>query len=347
MAGEIGGLPLSGPRGRLARRASRRPGGHDDRWTRRCDRRCLAHRRATRSVRDLPAAERPRERLALRGPGGLSAAELIAVVLGTGGGGRSAMEVAEELARPPRGRRGARPGHGRASSPRSPGSAARRRRGSRPRSSWVGGPSRTGRPGAGRSGRRATSRAAAASEMGRLEREELRVLEPQREERRPARVDRLRRATCRRRWCGSGSCSATPSGSTRPGSCSSTTTRRGDPTPQPGRPPPHRRGDRRRAAAGRRRPRPRRDRPRRVGLAAGPRRGVRPDRARAAEVASRRRWGCAAGARRLAAGGDRRPAAGSRSAPRWAAAGPPATVNGRRPDRLAHAGRGGRSACRW
>jgi DNA repair protein RadC len=55
------------------------------------------HRRATRSVRDLPAAERPRERLAMRGPGGLSAAELISVILGTGGGGRSAMEVAEDL----------------------------------------------------------------------------------------------------------------------------------------------------------------------------------------------------------------------------------------------------------
>ncbi len=54
-------------------------------------------RRATRSVRDLPAAERPRERLALRGPGGLSAAELIAVVLGTGGAGRSAVAVAEDL----------------------------------------------------------------------------------------------------------------------------------------------------------------------------------------------------------------------------------------------------------
>ena len=33
----------------------------------------------------------------MRGPGGLSAAELISVVLGTGGGGRSAMEVAEDL----------------------------------------------------------------------------------------------------------------------------------------------------------------------------------------------------------------------------------------------------------
>jgi len=54
------------------------------------------HRQATRSVRDLPAAERPRERLALRGPGGLSAAELIAIVLGTGGAGRSAMDVAHD-----------------------------------------------------------------------------------------------------------------------------------------------------------------------------------------------------------------------------------------------------------
>ncbi len=57
------------------------------------------HRRATRSIRDLPAAERPRERLALRGPGGLSAAELIALVLGTGGGGHSAIELAETLVR--------------------------------------------------------------------------------------------------------------------------------------------------------------------------------------------------------------------------------------------------------
>jgi DNA repair protein RadC len=54
------------------------------------------HRRASRSVRDLPAGERPRERLAARGPGGLSATELIAVVIGTGGGGRSALEVAED-----------------------------------------------------------------------------------------------------------------------------------------------------------------------------------------------------------------------------------------------------------
>jgi DNA repair protein RadC len=55
-----------------------------------------AHRRASCSVRDLPAAERPRERLALRGPAGLSAAELIAIVWGTGAGGRSALELAED-----------------------------------------------------------------------------------------------------------------------------------------------------------------------------------------------------------------------------------------------------------
>ncbi len=54
------------------------------------------HRSTSRSVRDLPAAERPRERLAMRGPGGLSAAELIALVWGTGSGGRSAIELAEE-----------------------------------------------------------------------------------------------------------------------------------------------------------------------------------------------------------------------------------------------------------
>ncbi len=57
------------------------------------------HSRARRSVRDLPIAERPRERLALRGPGGLSAAELLAVVLGTGAGGRGAIEVAEDVLR--------------------------------------------------------------------------------------------------------------------------------------------------------------------------------------------------------------------------------------------------------
>ncbi len=51
-----------------------------------------AHRR----IRELPAAERPRERLALRGAAGLSTAELIALVWGSGTRGRSATDLAEE-----------------------------------------------------------------------------------------------------------------------------------------------------------------------------------------------------------------------------------------------------------
>jgi DNA repair protein RadC len=53
-------------------------------------------RRAGRALRELPEAERPRERLALRGAGGLSSAELIALVWGTGGRGMSAVDLAEE-----------------------------------------------------------------------------------------------------------------------------------------------------------------------------------------------------------------------------------------------------------
>jgi DNA repair protein RadC len=56
-----------------------------------------SHTRAARSVQDLPPAERPRERLASRGPSGLSAAELIAIVVGTGGRGRSAIDLAEDV----------------------------------------------------------------------------------------------------------------------------------------------------------------------------------------------------------------------------------------------------------
>lgn len=54
------------------------------------------HRVGKRSVRDLPAAERPRERLASRGPAGLSAAELIAIIWGTGARGRPAASLAED-----------------------------------------------------------------------------------------------------------------------------------------------------------------------------------------------------------------------------------------------------------
>jgi DNA repair protein RadC len=52
--------------------------------------------RIGRALREVPEAERPRERLALRGPAGLSAAELIALVWGTGARGMNAVDLAEE-----------------------------------------------------------------------------------------------------------------------------------------------------------------------------------------------------------------------------------------------------------
>jgi DNA repair protein RadC len=51
----------------------------------------------TYRIRDLPAGERPRERLAATGPQALSTAELIAVLLRTGGRGRSALQTAQAL----------------------------------------------------------------------------------------------------------------------------------------------------------------------------------------------------------------------------------------------------------
>jgi DNA repair protein RadC len=52
--------------------------------------------RAGRTIRELPATERPRERLALRGAGGLTAAELVALLWGSGTRGVSAVDLAEE-----------------------------------------------------------------------------------------------------------------------------------------------------------------------------------------------------------------------------------------------------------
>ena len=53
-----------------------------------------------RSIRELPPTERPRERLAQRGVGGLSAAELIGLIWGSGTRGRSAVDLAgDALAR--------------------------------------------------------------------------------------------------------------------------------------------------------------------------------------------------------------------------------------------------------
>jgi DNA repair protein RadC len=54
--------------------------------------------RARRGVRDLPADERPRERLARLGPGALSNRELLALLVGSGSNRASALEVAERLA---------------------------------------------------------------------------------------------------------------------------------------------------------------------------------------------------------------------------------------------------------
>ena len=133
------------------------------------------HAPARRSVRDLPAAERPRERLALRGPGGLSAAELLAIVLGTGAGGRGAIEVAEDvlgrhaglaaLARATDGELAAIPGVGVAKAARLAAAfeLGRRSVAERPSGRWT-----------IRSPRDVADRL--LLEMGRLEREELRVL---------------------------------------------------------------------------------------------------------------------------------------------------------------------------
>jgi len=51
---------------------------------------------AGRAIREVPLAERPRERLAMRGVGGLTSAELIGLVWGSGTRGRSAMDLAAE-----------------------------------------------------------------------------------------------------------------------------------------------------------------------------------------------------------------------------------------------------------
>jgi DNA repair protein RadC len=53
-------------------------------------------RPAGRAIREIPATERPRERLALRGAGGLAAAELIGLIWGSGSRGRSAVDLAED-----------------------------------------------------------------------------------------------------------------------------------------------------------------------------------------------------------------------------------------------------------
>ena len=49
------------------------------------------------SIRELPPGERPRERLKTHGAQALSSAELLAILLGTGGAGRSALAVGHAI----------------------------------------------------------------------------------------------------------------------------------------------------------------------------------------------------------------------------------------------------------
>jgi len=49
------------------------------------------------TIHDLPAEERPRERLRKHGPDALSSVELLAIVIGRGIAGRSALTIAQEL----------------------------------------------------------------------------------------------------------------------------------------------------------------------------------------------------------------------------------------------------------
>jgi DNA repair protein RadC len=49
-----------------------------------------------RAIRELPVSERPRERLQLRGAAGLTSAELVGLLWGSGGRGRSSVDVASE-----------------------------------------------------------------------------------------------------------------------------------------------------------------------------------------------------------------------------------------------------------
>ena len=50
-----------------------------------------------KSIKDWPQDERPRERLLAHGPGSMSDAQLIAIILRTGGSGKSAMDMAIEM----------------------------------------------------------------------------------------------------------------------------------------------------------------------------------------------------------------------------------------------------------
>jgi DNA repair protein RadC len=130
---------------------------------------------AQRRIRELPTEDRPRERLAARGAAGLSNAELVALVWGTGSGARSALDLAVEalaehdglagLAAASRVELEAMPGIGVARATRL---AAAFELGRRLLADWPSG--RLSIRGPGDLGHRLTL------QMGRLEREELRVV---------------------------------------------------------------------------------------------------------------------------------------------------------------------------
>ena len=212
MAGGIGGLPSSGPGDASTADASQR---RCARWREPIQRPRGSPR--GRAIRELPAAERPRERLALRGAGGpdRGGADRAALGLGIARAARRSTSPRTRsprhdgltgLARatdleleavpgigaarggPARGRVRARPAAARrlAGRPLDDPLAARRRRPAGPPD----GPPRA-RGAAGRA--------------------------PQHEERRAPRRDGLPGQRHRRRSSGSASCSGTPSGSTRPG----------------------------------------------------------------------------------------------------------------------------------
>ena len=54
-------------------------------------------RRNGLALKELPEDERPREKLRLRGPGALSTAELLAIILNTGTKGESVMALAQRI----------------------------------------------------------------------------------------------------------------------------------------------------------------------------------------------------------------------------------------------------------
>lgn len=57
----------------------------------------VTSREKSTSVKNWPEEERPRERLLRYGPGALSDAQLLAILIGSGEGGRSAVDVGREL----------------------------------------------------------------------------------------------------------------------------------------------------------------------------------------------------------------------------------------------------------